>query len=176
MNHRNLDLCNNPTMYCAHTDFLSIEQMRGMDGQCFFDHMQWPQPTKHGTGTYHEMWGTTCYHGQPGGRGDGSDSKADNRQALARPGQPGTKAPLANYGLSNVAVRLQSVLDWNNPPVPPENVDVPHGIVVPILTRRRKTRLPSLFHIAKENAVIPPTPPTSAVIGRRVVVHRLLIS
>jgi len=110
---RNLDLCNNPTMYCAHTDMMSICQDRGIHGYCFFDHMQWPHQVAQGTGFYHEMWGLTCYHGQPGGRGDGSDGKADNRIALARPGQAGTKSPLANYGTSNVSTRLGSVLDWN---------------------------------------------------------------
>lgn len=154
---RNLDMSYNPAMYCAHTDMLSICQSLGVQGYCFFNHCQMPSGVNAGTGSYQEMWGLTSYHGQPAGRGDGSDGKADNRLCLATPGKPNTKGPLQNLAGTNVAVRLQSVLDWNeartNPVV--ESDPLPRRIPIPFL-RRRKARPASLYRIPMEHAVEPP--------------------
>ena len=178
---RNLDLSYNPVWYHAHKDLLSICQTRGVDGFCFFDHCQWPNKNSIGLiapGVIYNMWGVTNYHGQPAGRGDGSDGKADNRQNLAQPGLPNSKPPLLNYAGSKVSVRLQAILDWNYEranPEPEEHDPLPKGVYVPIV-RRRGRRPPSFFRIPKEHSVVPPPALPPIVNGRRVIVFRNIIS
>lgn len=178
---RNLDLSYSPIWWHAHQDLLSVCQSLGMTGFCFFGHCMWPnRNTVNRTpgGFVSNVWGLCNYHGQPAGRGDGSDGKADNRQNLARPGLPNTKAPLVNYGGSKVSTRLQAVLDWNYEranPEPEEHDPLPKGVYVPIV-RRRGRRPPSFFRIPKEHSVVPPPALPPIVNGRRVIVFRNIIS
>jgi len=175
---RNLDLSYNPTLYLAMQDMLSACQRWGLNGFNFFTHCQWPGKVSYGNGFYHEMWGLTPYHGQPAGRGDGSDGKADNRLCLATPGKANTKGRFQNYHGTNVSVRLQALLDWNAAranPEPEEHDPLPKGVYVPIIRRRARRPL-SFFRIPKEHSVVPPPALPPIVNGRRVIVFRNIIS
>ena len=109
-----LDVCYNPNFYNAYRDYFYVLKKTGdMDGLAIFNYCQVPSPLASGTGLWDEMWGTTHWHGQPAGRGDGSDGKADNRLTLAQPGLPNSKHPLTNIDATNVSVRAQAVIDHN---------------------------------------------------------------
>ncbi|MDR3621611.1 MAG: hypothetical protein P4L85_19830, partial [Paludisphaera borealis] len=108
------DVIYNPNWWNVDQDLYPVMKKIGdVDGVALFNHCQTPYPTNVGTGRTDAMWGVTDWHGQPAGRGDGSDGKADNRLCLAQPGNAKSKSPLVNQDETNVSVRLQSVIDQN---------------------------------------------------------------
>ncbi|APW59223.1 hypothetical protein [Paludisphaera borealis] len=108
------DVAYNPNWWNVDQDFYPVMKKIGdVDGAALFNHCQIPYPANVGTGGTEALWGVTTWHGQPAGRGDGSDGKADNRLCLAQPGNTYSKGPLVNQDETNVSVRLQSVIDQN---------------------------------------------------------------
>ena len=62
-----------------------------------------------------QNWGVYHYPGQPYGKGDGSDGKANNRLCLATPGFTYSKAATINQDQFCVSVRGQAFLEWMQP-------------------------------------------------------------
>ncbi len=60
-------------------------------------------------------WGLYHCPGQPYGKGDGSDGKANNRLCLATPGFEYSKAATTNQDKNTVSVRGQAFLEWMQP-------------------------------------------------------------
>ncbi len=111
---KQLDVLYDPNWYNADRDLYRVMKKIGdADGVALFTHCQFPAYINVGSGVEAHMWGLTAYHGQPAGRGDGSDGKADNRLCIAEPGHAHSKSPFVSLEESNVSVRLQSVIDHN---------------------------------------------------------------
>lgn len=113
---RNMDMNYNPNTYFARYDFAHVCRRRGgSTGIAFYKHTGNPAYTAVNgvnTGDYESLWLLNEWHGQPAGRGDGSDGKADNRLVLAQAGQTHTKSPVVNQAENVVSVSQQAVLDY----------------------------------------------------------------
>jgi hypothetical protein len=108
---RQIDLHYNPNNYNASYDIPYIlNRINGCNGIALFNSGQ--APFGPFAGKPWSYWGANFFNGQPAGRGDGSDGKADNRLCLARPGQTHTKPPYVNQDMANVSVRTQGVIDY----------------------------------------------------------------
>jgi hypothetical protein len=157
---RNADIHYNPNTYFALYDFPYIcKRVGGADGIAYFSYVG--LPFWNANQGYFSLWGMSQYNGQPPGRGDGSDGKADNRLCLATPGKTNSKPAWQNQDEHNVSVRLQSLLDYNaayaayTPPPPPTNVDVPKRVTKAPWRDRLRT-FSSIFQWSRVYTTPPP--------------------
>ena len=71
---KNIDCTYHPEAAHALSDWMVINQEKyGMDGGIIFNNTQVPAPIPKGSGYAEACWGFHARHGQPNGRGDGSD-------------------------------------------------------------------------------------------------------